>query len=84
MEGESDKRFIEALLRLFDEGNLELHKTLSESGAATKTTGVTDGSLTGSSDLSVSVETSYKTRITNESFTLKRCCTISNKLYAAA
>ena len=56
VEGESDKRFIEALLRLFDEGNLELHKTLSESGAATKTTGVTDGSLTGSSDFSVSVE----------------------------
>lgn len=45
VEGESDKRFIEALLRLFDEGNLELFKALSQPGAATNTSGSPDGSL---------------------------------------
>lgn len=56
VEGESDKRFIEALLRMFDEGNQELLKALSEPGAAT--TGGTDGEHSPSygADLSVAVE----------------------------
>lgn len=50
VEGESDKRFIEALLRLFDEGNPELFKALLEPGsAATNMTGGSDGSLSESS-----------------------------------
>ena len=62
VEGESDKRFIEALLRLFDEGNPELFKTLLEPGsAAANMTGGSDGSLPESSqtygtDLPVAVE----------------------------
>ena len=46
VEGESDKRFIEALLRLFDEGNPELFKALLEPGsAAANMTGGSDGPL---------------------------------------
>lgn len=62
VEGESDKRFIEALLRLFDEGNPELFKALLEPGsAAANMTGGSDGSLPESSqtygtDLPVAVE----------------------------
>ncbi|XP_022780644.1 uncharacterized protein LOC111321911 isoform X2 [Stylophora pistillata] len=36
VEGESDKRFIEALLRLFDEGNMELFNALVEPGMEAK------------------------------------------------
>jgi len=62
VEGESDKRFIEALLRLFDEGNPELFKALLEPGsAAANMNGGSDGSLPESSqtygtDLPVAVE----------------------------
>lgn len=62
VEGESDKRFIEALLRLFDEGNPELFKALLEPGSsAANMTGGSDGSLPKSSqtygtDLPVAVE----------------------------
>lgn len=56
VEGESDKRFIEALLRLFDEGNPELLKTLSDAAAASKTSGVPDGSCSRSAGLSLSIE----------------------------
>ena len=56
VEGESDKRFIEALLRLFDEGNPELLKPLLESGAATTGGSDSEHSLTYGADLSVAVE----------------------------
>ena len=52
VEGDSDKRFVGALLRLFDEGNLDLLNTLLESGEATKTNRLPVWS-TGSADLSV-------------------------------
>ena len=59
VEGESDKRFIEALLRLFDAGNLELLKALSEPDVATNTSGGRDGSdhslKHGTTDLSAAV-----------------------------
>lgn len=45
VEGESDKRCFEALLRLFDEGHLELVKALSEPAAASKTSGPDGSSL---------------------------------------
>lgn len=56
VEGESDKRFIEAFLRLFDEGNLVVLKTVSESGEAMKLSGLPDGSSSGSADLPSSAE----------------------------
>lgn len=49
VEGESDKRFLEALLRLFDEGNPELLKLLLEPGSAATMTGDSHASLPESS-----------------------------------
>ena len=56
VEGESDKRFIEVLLRLFDEGNQELLKVLLDPG--TTTTGGPDGDqpVSCGADLSTAVE----------------------------
>ena len=57
VEGESDKRFIEALLRLFDEGNKEVFKALSEPGEASKTSRLQAGSSRGrTADLSPSLD----------------------------